>query len=401
LLSLDTVRADRMVPEHMPWLAALASEGVLWENAWGQSWTPHGVGTILTGRTPADWGAESFDWEGGVSPARIDPGVPLLADQLTGLGWATAYWSANGMASIKTDLNRGYTDFEAVAEGTVVETAEKIVEWAAANEGRDQFFHLHVNDAHDPYTFQSEACATDVAALPLADCRYDWVSRDAEATVQVDHDLVDGSWGPESEDYEVCKTILTALYDCEVRYEDDVLKQSWQVLDEAGLILDTLVVVVADHGEGLLDPWANHGFDLRSQTTRNWVLIRWPGRVSPGTVTAPMGQDDIVPTIGGLLDVDLGIPTTGLPWWEAPEDRVVMAFWLGTMPTESTEQRRHSAVGAGYHYIRSSLGEQWLYDVAADPNEQDNLLPGGRIPEALIAAVDAQVAQTATYTNGL
>ena len=44
---------------------------------------------------------------------------------------------------------------------------------------------------------------------------------------------------------------MRKLYDAELRYTDDALAELFALLDEAGLLGDAVVAVVADHGESL------------------------------------------------------------------------------------------------------------------------------------------------------
>lgn len=399
LLTLDTMRADHITPAHMPWLTSVAEGGVVWENAWGQTWTPSGIGTILSGHNPATWGVESYVRGEESRATSLSTSVPLLAESLSNVGWATATWSANGMADSVTGLDRGIGYLASFGEGQAPAMAVEIVEWATENSASDQLIHLHVNDMHDPYSLWASSCADAMNALPLDACAYDWVSHEARGTLEVDDDLASGAWGPTSPDYATCKASMEALYACEVRYQDDLLAETWARLEAAGFLDDTLVVIAADHGEGLLDPWANHSFDLRAPVTRNWVLVWSPALVAPGTVSVPMGQDDIVPSIQGLLGQDFGMGSTGVPYWEATEDRVVTSFWVGPPPGEgSTEERRSAVVGGGFHYIRTSVGDELLYDIEADPNEQVDLFGSVAVPTVLSEAMAAQEALVAEYS---
>ena len=68
---------------------------------------------------------------------------------------------------------------------------------------------------------------------------------------------------------------------------------------------DTLVVVVADHGEGLDDHGElTHGFFLYETTLRVPLLMRYPGLLPQGKrVTALVRTIDIAPTILDLFGI--------------------------------------------------------------------------------------------------
>jgi arylsulfatase A-like enzyme len=400
LLTLDTIRADHVTLETMPWLTGLASEGLVWTNTWGESWTYSAIGEILSARNPATWGIDSYDHENeGSGPAQIGDDVRLLAEELTDRGWATAFWSSNDVAGSATNLHRGYGLAELFSEGKTEAVIPEIVQWSKDNAGTDQLIHLHVNDAHDPYDLVAESCAEAVAALPVDECRYDFASLEKKDTIHASDDIARGQWGASSSDYEACREVILGEYGCEVRYQDDALAASWDLLNEGGVLDGAIVVIALDHGEGMLDPWANHAFDIRSTTTRNWVMFWAPGVVTPGEWDAPMGQDDIVPSLEFILGDDFGLESTGMPWMDATEDRVITGYWMGLPPTQPTEVNRHYAYGNGFQYIRASDGVEMLYDVNADPNEQTDLIGTVEVPAALSAAIDAQELLTVDYPN--
>ena len=61
---------------------------------------------------------------------------------------------------------------------------------------------------------------------------------------------------------------------------DDRIGALLAALDAQGLAASTLVVVTADHGEGLMEHgMLTHAADLYEESVRVPLILRWPGRV--------------------------------------------------------------------------------------------------------------------------
>jgi len=92
---------------------------------------------------------------------------------------------------------------------------------------------------------------------------------------------------------------LIARYDGEIRFTDDTLAGILATFEQRGRLDDTLIVVTADHGEEFFE----HGFKghqrtLFDEVVRVPLIVRWPGRVAPGTVVADQVRTiDLMPTL--------------------------------------------------------------------------------------------------------
>jgi arylsulfatase A-like enzyme len=104
---------------------------------------------------------------------------------------------------------------------------------------------------------------------------------------------------------------LRALYDGEIRFTDETIDHLLKMLDRAGLLDRTLVVVTSDHGEEFLD----HGEKLHGRTLFEEVvhvpLILWArGGLPRGkAIATPVSLADVAPTILELL----GLPALRNP----------------------------------------------------------------------------------------
>src|SRR5690606_15626001 len=89
----------------------------------------------------------------------------------------------------------------------------------------------------------------------------------------------------------------------ELLFADAQLGRLLQTLDKLGLADNTVVVVTADHGEGLGDHGeATHGTTLYDSVLRVPLIVRAPA-IRPRTVADVVRLVDIAPTVLGLLGI--------------------------------------------------------------------------------------------------
>jgi arylsulfatase A-like enzyme len=102
------------------------------------------------------------------------------------------------------------------------------------------------------------------------------------------------------------------LYDGAVSSVDRAIGDLLSALERKGLSENTLLVLLADHGENLLDaggPLAHGEAVERDRSTHvPWWLV-WPGRLAPRAVESPVLVTDVAPTILDLLGL---LPMEGI-----------------------------------------------------------------------------------------
>jgi arylsulfatase A-like enzyme len=142
----------------------------------------------------------------------------------------------------------------------------------------------------------------------------------------------------------------------------------------------TLVVVTADHGEGLgQHGWIDHALHLHEEALRVPCLFHWPGHVPAGRrLATAVGLSDLAPTVAALAGIRIPSGLDGQAWDEAvrrgiePAPRPLFAHRkpFGSQPV-GTQQ---DAVRSGpWKLIRHDDGTEELYDVESDPGELRNL----------------------------
>ncbi len=77
--------------------------------------------------------------------------------------------------------------------------------------------------------------------------------------------------------------VLSDIYDAEVAYQDHLLGSVFETLRNTGLQQNTLVAVVADHGEGLGEhQFVGHAFVVYEELIRVPLILHYPGHIPAG-----------------------------------------------------------------------------------------------------------------------
>ena len=290
LITLDTTRVDHLgcygyaLPTS-PVIDSVAGRGVRFTRALTQiPLTGPAHATMMTGLHPHEHGA-------------VRNGVPLpseartLAERLSDAGYRTgAFLSGWTLRAGLSGLDQGFDLYDDSMQDRyhLVNTqrfAHQVTPpartWMKRHAGERFFLWVHYFDPHAPYVRRPE--------------------------------LFD-ALGPDT--MEATRSIAprTLKYDSEIRHMDDQIGSLLATLRTLGLERDTLVVIVADHGEALGEHgYVGHGRFLYEEIVRIPLIAAWPGRITGGiTVNAPVGLIDLAPTILSLLDLPLPAFTSGI-----------------------------------------------------------------------------------------
>jgi arylsulfatase A-like enzyme len=307
LVILDTTRADRLgcygwAPAATPELDALAHAGARFEAAYATSTlTPISSASILTGTWPWRHGVRTLFYSGGQT---LSPGVPSLFGELREAGWRTAAFVSAWTIGSQYGLDRGFELYdddmsaagrslglaepERLPQRPADATVDRAVEWLERN-GREPFaVLLHLFDVHDRVVLPPREFLD--ARLGL------------ERPEGVDRVALREQWPGIFE-----APGLVRAYEIELEFASAQLGRLLSTLDGVGLREDTLVCVVADHGEALGERgFFSHGL-LYEEQLRVPLILQGPG-VPPGSVVGERIQlVDLAPTLLELLG-QLGDP---------------------------------------------------------------------------------------------
>ena len=186
------------------------------------------------------------------------------------------------------------------------------------------------------------------------------------------------------------------LYDCSILYLDAQIKRMLETLDQLHIIDNTVIVLTADHGEGL----GNHGIwghGLPYEDTTHIPLVIWQPQLLPiGVRVQGFAQHiDVAPTILDLLGISsrqetLAVNLGSFGWITSLEPTPVRMEGQSLLPYARgeriqrdfavTEVRRavsdpgyRALTTAQWKYIESLSGDRRLYHRQRDPMEKIDL----------------------------
>ena len=365
----DTLRADRLgcygsEAGLTPYLDQLAAEGLRFSDASSHApWTLPSIASMLTSLHPAEHGAGGS--LGGFK--LMDPGVTTLPAVFKGRGWRTHAIANVAFLGEAFGTTRDFESTDIVAPTSNLEmrmasaTTQAALDWLDKRDERPFFLFVHYFDPHAVYA-------------PPSPFRERFASGVDESFVfGTRKQMVDLRAGRLNVPAGVIRR-AERLYNGEVAYMDAQIGRLLDGLDARGLDESTVVLMTADHGEEFLDHGGyEHGHTLYRELTHVPLILRYPGRVSPGVDTTSVAHVDVAPTLCELADIappeqflgrSLLAGASGAP---DAEPRPILAhgnMW-GEPLTSWREGRYELIVGAG--------GRQELYDLESDPLQKRNL----------------------------
>lgn len=172
-------------------------------------------------------------------------------------------------------------------------------------------------------------------------------------------------------------------YDRGVRYVDFLVGQFWQSMQAAGLLEDTIVVITADHGEGLGEHGSfAHELYLYDFLVRVPLIVYYPKAIPKGQQwRTQVSLADIVPTTLGLSGIAVPEDMDG---WDLSRWLVSATRPNGSRLITGTYRWR----GYDRYMVRSDrykliydVGDEReeFYDLATDRTESNNLI-GAQLP---------------------
>jgi arylsulfatase A-like enzyme len=403
LISIDTLRADHSSAygyerATTPALETLAEQGVRFDAAYAP--------TATTGPTHASLFTSLYP-----PTHRVIKNGRVLADEHETLAEVLTRWGyqcgavvssyvlhgkfnyGQGFESWNDDFSGADTPIgvtvwedgriEGKFHGRADDTTRRAIRWLESRSVSQPFFlFVHYFDPHDPYEPPARFRRRFVSELPMNE--------------RGGLDL------------------LVASYDAEIAYTDHMVEKLLAALDALELADETLVVVTGDHGEGLMDHGhLNHGVHIYEEAVRVPLILRWPGRIAAGgAIATPAELTDVAPTIlelvrpgvqrgdglpGGPIKVELAEllreeggaargrslasqifqSTAGSSAASEPDPvYLYRRHYDGSMVGRMWTEGEQFGIRAGrWKYIRGDgSASAQLFDLAADPGEQRNLV---------------------------
>lgn len=391
-----------------PRLDALAANGVVFQSAYCNSplCAPSRF-TFLTGRLPSAIGA--FD-----NAAELPADVPTFAHYLRSAGYRTVlsgkmhfcgpdqlhgfeerlttdiypadfgwtpdwsdfatrpswYHNMDSVTQAGACVRTNQMDFD---EEVVFQARRRLFDIARGNDPRPFCMVVSMTHPHDPY------------AIPLEYWnRYDDADIDMPRVQLAAEDLDPHSrrlryvYGADVQPPTAAqiRAARHAYYGA-VSYVDDQFGSVLDTLAQARLADDTIVIVLADHGDMLGERGLWYKMSFFEPACRIPLLVHAPRRFTPGTVAQSVSTVDLLPTLAEIAGdgraPPYATPLDGrslLPHLERRGGHdEVLGEYLGEGAVSPIVMIRRGS----HKYIHCPFDPDQLYDVARDPDEVHNL----------------------------
>lgn len=315
---IDTLRPDHTslygyVRDTTPYLKKLGSQALVFEDCQvPATWTKPSVASLLTS-------LYSFTHAIAREDDTIPEGSTTLAEQLRAAGYITASAVTNPLAGRISGLQRGFdyvTEWQAV--GRYLTPEDRATDSAALNKvvfpwlekHRDEpfFLYAHTTDPHAPY--QPPADCEEKFAKPLETTQF---NRDFTRLKE----MALGRGASFGVNRALCtragidpdRFIRRAIdrYDAKIFRNDRSFEQLTAKLQALGILDNTLVIVVSDHGEEFWEHgWTGHGQSVYQELARG-VFMMWNPKLipTPGRVAETVQLIDVMPTVLDLIGVKI------------------------------------------------------------------------------------------------
>lgn len=382
LISMDALRYDRTgfggnTAGLTPNLDQLAEESVVFhKTVSAASWTLPSHMSMWTARWPSVHRVTNklaLLGQDQMAETSLSPGIDTLPNQLIQAGRVGAAFTGGAGVSGRYGFNRGfetYVDDRAFAGMDY--SAPKAIDWIRTHRDKPFFLFLHGYDSHGQYPLPE----SEIGQIPYEGTLKGDIEEQARLREQGlaairspgdDASLTD-ALGPAD------GAFLKAIYDRKVRDADQRVGAFVAELRAMGILEDTLLVVVSDHGDEFMEHGSlDHGHTLYEEQLHTVFLLRIPGFTRRQDVRELARTVDLFPTVFDLLG--LPVPTGVDGRSLLPMLRGEAAAQVGYAETDYRlfVHRRSMREGDLKLVLDLQDGERRLYDLAKDPLEQTDI----------------------------
>jgi arylsulfatase A-like enzyme len=402
IYTIDTVRADHASVygysrATTPFLKKLAATGAVFTDCQAQATsTKPSIASLMTSLNSFAHGIVS-------DSDTIPAGSVTLAQQLHSAGYVTASIVASPFVGRTTGLERGFSylledpvirrEVNPANDGATDSAAlnRVIFRWLDQHSREPFFLYAHATDPHAPYNAPSPFDRTFGKLSTKAPFEKQY------ASLRSDREHGGGAVF----DREMCRKagiapdpfIQTAQdqYDAEILHNDTQFGVLFEKLRTLGMLENTLVIVLSDHGEEFWDHgWSAHGHTVYEELAHT-LLLMWNPRLlgAPRSIQEPVQLIDVMPTVLNLLNLQVPpvaegqtlVPLIkGQPWQRRGlivSSRFALTDHGGVAPESSTDS--FAIIDSHWKFIyrknsaQAGLKKVELYDRTIDRTEQHDI----------------------------
>ncbi len=401
IYTIDTLRADHAsvygyARETTPFLKKLGASGAVFEDCQAQAtWTKASIASLMT---------SLYSFTHGIvrDADTIPSGATTIAEQLRSGGYVTASIVASPFAGRATGLERGFDymlDYPVVLrnhnEKTDRETdsaaLNKVVfPWLERHHDEPFFLYAHATDPHAPYDPPQpfEGVFANPAETPEFNREYASfkTNREYGGGAVINREMCSKAG------VDPARFIKDAVdrYDGEILHNDHSLELLVRKLKELGVLDNTLIIVISDHGEEFWDHgWTAHGQSVYQELTHCVLVMSCPRLFAARRVSEPVQLIDVMPTVLEVLGIkapdliegqSLAPLLRGRPFQRrglVMSSRFAAVKPMGLIPENSTDS--FAIIDSKWKFIyrnkaaKAGIPKVELYDRVADRSERHDV----------------------------
>jgi len=382
LITLDTLRADHLgcygYPRNTsPAIDRFAAQATLYKSARTTApWTLPSHASMFTGLYPFQHGARTYRLSDRELPAAEGDTTTIhhnakglasefetLAERLALAGYQTAAVMANTIYLKKRyGLSQGFDSYD-LKRGPASAINQRVLAWLDARDrARPFFLFINYMDTHSPYN-----------ALPRPSLVTPTAAHDTRLERRIGENILrnDGELQPGQ------LQLVVDWYDLAVAYLDEQIGNLFERMKHDGLFDDTLIIVASDHGEYFGEKHlSGHSKDVYEPAMAVPLIVKAPGQETGGVEERLVSLVHVPALVAAHT---LAIDADALPRsWPEPfvigENHYSRLKDLISPYAHRFERSRIALYRGSDKYIHSTDGENELYDLTTDANENSNLL---------------------------
>ncbi len=350
VIVIDTLRPDKLdaygyEKETAPFITKLSKKSVLFENTYAaSSWTSPATASIFTSLYPfqhkvlmgilAHINAKKKYPD--IQIDKIPEEIETMPEIFKKAGYSTFAISDNFNIGKKQGFDRGFDKMITNEYKGAEHVNKDLLSWKEEIlKSKKYFLYLHYMDPHGPYHG-----------------REPWYKH------------------PENR-----KQVPLVAYDSEISYVDDHIRK---VYEEFGWDKNTVIVITADHGEGLWDHGRQgHGFSLYREEIQIPLIIHIPDGLKGKRVSTNVGSIDILPTLRAIIGLPESKSDEGwslLPLINGEKEKYEKRYLFSYLWKQITDLVEIKAtIYKNFHFQNWLKRKKELFNLVLDKKEKKNL----------------------------
>jgi arylsulfatase A-like enzyme len=394
LISIDTLRADHLslygykrptspVIDHWG-----RQSGMVFETAVAAApWTLPAHVSLLTGLGALKHGVNH--------PTPAPKSLDTLAEVLRQAGYTTAAVTGGSYLHPQFGLAQGFDRYRSVQANLANELNTQMaltLAWLRSeSDHKPFFFFFHTYEVHDPYIAREPYLSQLADSFP--NTQYPEVVVRALNPRMEDGYRLRNEFRVRNSETPLPPQALPSvvdLYDSGIAYTDNQLGVLFSELEELGLGKDTIVVLTSDHGEALGEHGlAGHGTLFDHDLLVPLIIALPKSDREPHRIRQQVSAVDLFPTLLELAGLPLPTGLDGrslVPLFSANAERSPrVSTSYAALSNHGLSLRIQDRFKYVFHNMpwRPPSGIEELYDLKADPGEEQNVSSGSSQLESL------------------